>query len=146
MRQCWNWQTGTFEGRVSLTYGFKSHLPHQTLKNGSITKVEPFLFLILKIKYGIYSKTAAAATEFSQVLCENKKIELLNFLEILEELDKNERTDRQTIEQGVLADVALCSMNMERDAIQEMYEAGKISYGTSVSMKNDITLLELQME
>ena len=28
-RQCWNWQTGTFEGRVSLTYGFKSHLPHQ---------------------------------------------------------------------------------------------------------------------
>lgn len=71
---------------------------------------------------------------------------MLNFLEILEELDKNERTDRQTIEQGVLADVALCSMNMERDAIQEMYEAGKISYGTSVSMKNDITLLELQME
>lgn len=85
-------------------------------------------------------------TEFSQVLCENKKTELLNFLEILEELDKNERTDRQTIEQGVLADVALCSMNMERDAIQEMYEEGKISYGTSVSMKNDITLLELQME
>ena len=85
-------------------------------------------------------------TEISQVLCENKKTELLNFLEILEELDKNERTDRQTIEQGVLADVALCSMNMERDAIQEMYEAGKISYGTSVSMKNDITLLELQME
>ena len=30
MRQCWNRQTGTFEGRVSLTYGFKSHLPHQT--------------------------------------------------------------------------------------------------------------------
>jgi len=118
-------------------------LPHQTLKNGSITKVEPFLFLILKIKYGIYSKTAAAATEFSQVLCENKKTELLNFLEILEELDKNER---KTIEQGVLADVALCSMNMERDAIQEMYEAGKISYGTSVFMKNDITFLELQME
>ena len=95
MRQCWNWQTGTFEGRVSLTYGFKSHLPHQTLKNGSITKVEPFLFLILKIKYGIYSKTAAAATEFSQVLCENKKTELLNFLEILEELDKK-RKNRQT--------------------------------------------------
>ena len=59
---------------------------------------------------------------------------------------KTKRTDRQTIEQGVLADVALCSMNMERDAVQEMYGAGKISYGTSVSMKNDITLLELQME
>ena len=28
-RQCWNRQTGTFEGRVSLTYGFKSRLPHQ---------------------------------------------------------------------------------------------------------------------
>ncbi len=37
-------------------------------------------------------------------------------------------------------------MNMERDAIQEIYEMGKTSYGTSVSMKNDITLLELQME
>ena len=37
-------------------------------------------------------------------------------------------------------------MNMERDAIQEMYEMCKTSYGTSVSMKNDITLLELQME
>ena len=35
---------------------------------------------------------------------------------------------------------------LERDAIQEMYEMCKISYGTSVSMKNDITLLELQME
>ena len=32
MRQCWNWQTGTFEGRVSLTYGFKSRLPHQVRK------------------------------------------------------------------------------------------------------------------
>ena len=91
-------------------------------------------------------KTAAAATEFSQVLLRKQKTELLNFLEILEELDKTKRTDRQTIEQGVLADVALCSMNMERDAVQEMYGAGKISYGTSVSMKNDITLLELQME
>ena len=30
MRQCWNWQTGTFEGRVSSTYGFKSRLPHQS--------------------------------------------------------------------------------------------------------------------
>ena len=29
MRVCWNRQTGTFEGRVSLTYGFKSRLPHQ---------------------------------------------------------------------------------------------------------------------
>ena len=29
MRVCWNRQTGTFEGRVSLTYGFKSHHSHQ---------------------------------------------------------------------------------------------------------------------
>ena len=28
MRECWNWQTGTFEGRVSMTYGFKSRLAH----------------------------------------------------------------------------------------------------------------------
>ena len=107
--------------------------------------VEAFL-KIKKSNTEYVLKQLQQQTEFSQVLCENKKAELLNFLEILEELDKNERTDRQTIEQDVLADVALCSMNMERDAIQEMYEAGKISYGTSVSMKNDITLLELQME
>ena len=29
MRVCWNWQTGTFEGRVSTTYGFKSRHSHQ---------------------------------------------------------------------------------------------------------------------
>ena len=29
LRVCWNRQTGTFEGRVSLTYGFKSHYSHQ---------------------------------------------------------------------------------------------------------------------
>ena len=28
MRKCWNRQTGTFEVRVSMTCGFKSHLPH----------------------------------------------------------------------------------------------------------------------
>ena len=28
MRECWNWQTGTFEVRVSTTYGFKSRLAH----------------------------------------------------------------------------------------------------------------------
>ena len=32
MRVCWNRQTGTFEGRVSLTYGFKSHYSHQSSK------------------------------------------------------------------------------------------------------------------
>ena len=29
MRECWNWQTGTFEGRVFMTYEFKSRLAHQ---------------------------------------------------------------------------------------------------------------------
>lgn len=29
-RECWNWQTGTFEGRVFMTYGFKSRLAHQS--------------------------------------------------------------------------------------------------------------------
>ena len=28
MRECWNRQTGTFEVRVSTTYGFKSHFAH----------------------------------------------------------------------------------------------------------------------
>ncbi len=30
MRVCWNRQTGTFEVRVSLTCGFKSHRSHHT--------------------------------------------------------------------------------------------------------------------
>ena len=33
MRVCWNRQTGTFEGRVSSTYGFKSRHSHQTKKD-----------------------------------------------------------------------------------------------------------------
>ena len=47
MRQCWNWQTGTFEGRVSLTYGFKSRLPHQVRKlaNPLFTRVCEFFVL-----------------------------------------------------------------------------------------------------
>ena len=31
MRKCWNRQTGTFEVRVSMTCGFKSHLPHHKI-------------------------------------------------------------------------------------------------------------------
>lgn len=110
------------------------------------TKTVEVFLKIKKSNTEYVLKQLQQQTEFSQDLCENKKAELLNFLEILEELSKNERNDSPKIEQDVLANVALCSMNMERDAIQEMYEVGKISYGTSVSMKNDITLLELQME
>lgn len=29
MRACWNRQTGTFEGRVLMACGFKSHCSHQ---------------------------------------------------------------------------------------------------------------------
>ena len=35
MRVCWNRQTGTFEGRVSLTDGFKSRHSHQSKNPGS---------------------------------------------------------------------------------------------------------------
>ena len=35
MRECWNWQTGTFEGRVSMTYEFKSRLAHQIKNPGN---------------------------------------------------------------------------------------------------------------
>ena len=83
---------------------------------------------------------------FLKYFAKTKRQNCWTFWKYWKSWTKNERTDRQTIEPGVLADVALCSMNMERDAVQEMYGAGKISYGTSVSMKNDITLLELQME
>lgn len=50
MRQCWNWQTGTFEGRVSLTYGFKSRLPHQVRKlaNPLFTRVCEFFCFTIK--------------------------------------------------------------------------------------------------
>ena len=35
-RECWNRQTGTFEVRVSTTYGFKSHLAHQVDPEGDL--------------------------------------------------------------------------------------------------------------
>ena len=62
MRQCWNWQTGTFEGRVSLTYGFKSRLPHQAkeLANPLFTRVCEFFvlcgFCVWVIVWSLWSK------------------------------------------------------------------------------------------
>ena len=44
-RKCWNRQTGTFEVRVSMTCGFKSHLPHQLKKNGKSLDLPFFSFL-----------------------------------------------------------------------------------------------------
>ena len=59
MRVCWNWQTGTFEGRVSLTYGFKSRHSHQKestcfgkcffQRNKSLAG---FVKFALQVKYG----------------------------------------------------------------------------------------------
>ena len=46
MRVCWNRQTGTFEGRVSLTYGFKSHYSHQNKSADSVSTLSAdFLFI-----------------------------------------------------------------------------------------------------
>ncbi|MFQ9440107.1 MAG: hypothetical protein ACLR13_02800 [Acutalibacteraceae bacterium] len=77
---------------MSLTYGFKSHLPHQTLKNGSITKVEPFLFLILKIKYGIFLKQLQRQQNFQET---EKKDRIAELFGNIEELDK-QTTDKQS--------------------------------------------------
>ena len=57
MRVCWNRQTGTFEGRVSLTYGFKSRHSHQPfdLENGLDKPfLRSFLFLSLGLILGAY--------------------------------------------------------------------------------------------
>ena len=50
VRQCWNWQTGTFEGRVSLTYGFKSRLPHQVRKLANPLSMRVCEFFCFTIK------------------------------------------------------------------------------------------------
>ena len=46
MRVCWNRQTGTFEGRVSMTYEFKSRHSHhlKNLTNGFIKRFVRFSF------------------------------------------------------------------------------------------------------
>ena len=41
-RACWNWQTGTFEGRVFMTCGFKSHCSHQFYRMPNIW----FIYLV----------------------------------------------------------------------------------------------------
>ena len=46
MRKCWNRQTGTFEVRVSMTCGFKSHLPHHLKKNGKSLDLSFFFFFV----------------------------------------------------------------------------------------------------
>ena len=63
MRECWNWQTGTFEVRVSTTYGFKSRFSHQIepLENGlNAGFLAVLAFLILR--FGRYLVVIAAKT------------------------------------------------------------------------------------
>ena len=58
LRRCWNRQTGTFEVRVSLTCGFKSHPPHQKYVlqiRWSIWFVGRFLLDILFIIANVYN-------------------------------------------------------------------------------------------
>ncbi len=50
MRVCWNRQTGTFEGRVSLTYGFKSHYSHQS---SELKRLAAFLFIAVFTCYAL---------------------------------------------------------------------------------------------
>ncbi len=53
MRVCWNRQTGTFEGRVSSTYEFKSRHSHQ---KPSTDRSVAFLFcfpVFLPLKKGL---------------------------------------------------------------------------------------------
>lgn len=45
MRKCWNRQTGTFEVRVSMTCGFKSHLPHQKKERRNVGSYALLLFV-----------------------------------------------------------------------------------------------------
>ena len=49
-RKCWNRQTGTFEVRVSMTCGFKSHLPHQEKERYNFGCGALFL-LLYTVKY-----------------------------------------------------------------------------------------------
>ena len=55
MRECWNWQTGTFEVRVLLAYGFKSRFSHQRITPQSgLNACFVGLLLFLIIWPGVY--------------------------------------------------------------------------------------------
>ncbi len=56
LRVCWNRQTGTFEGRVSMTYEFKSRHSHQSTPSSKSSvflfyMIYFMLFLILEIRF-----------------------------------------------------------------------------------------------
>ena len=56
MRVCWNRQTGTFEGRVSMTYEFKSRHSHQNQKS-VLARGRIFDFVLFIIQYSSFIKT-----------------------------------------------------------------------------------------
>ena len=47
MRVCWNRQTGTFEVRVSMTCGFKSHRSHHQTESGRNLRSGLSFFILL---------------------------------------------------------------------------------------------------
>ena len=53
MRVCWNRQTGTFEGRVSMTYEFKSRHSHhlKNLTNSLIKRFVRFSFYLESLMF-----------------------------------------------------------------------------------------------
>ena len=54
LRVCWNWQTGTFEGRVLMAYGFKSRHSHQKETTNSDRKLS-FLFVLLSFLSSLFT-------------------------------------------------------------------------------------------
>ena len=65
MRVCWNRQTGTFEGRVSMTYEFKSRHSHHIR-----TKV--MIPLVLQLSFFFYTLTALWYKDFCRFDTKNK--------------------------------------------------------------------------
>ena len=53
MRVCWNRQTGTCEGRVSMTYEFKSRHSHQSRASTRRCVVEVLLFLHFSLAFKV---------------------------------------------------------------------------------------------
>ena len=63
MRVCWNRQTGTFEGRVSKTYGFKSRHSHQQkglLRQVLLQLYSPSASYIASQLYSVYTELYCA--------------------------------------------------------------------------------------
>ena len=88
MRVCWNRQTGTFEGRVSTTYGFKSRHSHQKKRQKSTRflslfhrykSLRDFRYVPLELDMPDGSICCLTATRFIsyRVLSKTKNISIL---------------------------------------------------------------------